>query len=82
MIGRIVEIAEDQRHLYMEHGFMVVVENTGERRILGRIPLDDIAAVIAHAHGVVYSNNLLVALAERNAPFVLCAAKHISGWKA
>ncbi|MCA3176957.1 MAG: type II CRISPR-associated endonuclease Cas1 [Burkholderiales bacterium] len=38
--------------------------------------LDDIAAVIANAHGLSYTNNLLVALAERGAPFVLCAANH------
>lgn len=48
----------------------------GERQELGQVPLDDIAAVIANAHGLSYSNNLLVALAERGAPFVLCAANH------
>jgi CRISPR-associated protein Cas1 len=45
-------------------------------RSLGQVPLDDIAAVIANAHGLSYTNNLLVALAERCAPFVLCAANH------
>jgi CRISP-associated protein Cas1 len=40
------------------------------------VPLDDIAAVIANAHGLSYTNNLLMALAERGAPFVLCAANH------
>ena len=40
------------------------------------MPLDDIAAVIANAHGLSYTNNLLVALAERCAPFVLCGANH------
>ena len=43
---------------------------------MGQIPLDDIAAVIANAHGITYTNNLLVALAERGTPFVLCAANH------
>ncbi len=60
----------------MHRGFMVVQESTGERKELGQIPLDDIAAVIANAHGMSYTNNLLVALAERCAPFVLCAANH------
>jgi len=32
--------------------------------------------VIASAHGITYSNNLLVALAERCAPVVFCAANH------
>jgi CRISPR-associated protein Cas1 len=73
MIGRVVEIAEDGRHLSLHRGFMVV-EAKGDE--LGRVPLDDIGVVIANAHGLSYSNNLLVALAERGAGFVLCGANH------
>lgn len=76
MIGRIIEIADDRRHLFMSRGFMVVQQADGERKELGQIPLDDIAAVIGNAYGISYTNNLLVALAERCAPFVLCAANH------
>jgi len=76
MLGRIVEIAEDRRHLNLLRGFMVVNDTADEGGELGRIPLDDISAVIANAHGVSYTNNLLVALAERCAPFVLCASNH------
>jgi CRISP-associated protein Cas1 len=76
MIGRIVEVADDRRHLHVNRGFMVVQDTEGERKELGQVPLDDIAAVIANAHGLSYTNNLLVALAERGAPFVLCAANH------
>jgi len=76
MIGRIVEVADDSRHLFMHRGFMVVQDSEGERKELGQVPLDDIAAVIANAHGLSYTNNLLVALSERGAPFVLCAANH------
>lgn len=76
MIGRIVEVADDRRHLSMHRGFMVVHDTEGERKELGQVPLDDVAAVIANAHGLSYTNNLLVALAERGAPFVLCAANH------
>jgi CRISP-associated protein Cas1 len=76
MIGRIVEVADDRRHLFVHRGFMVVQDTEGERKELGQIPLDDIAAVIANAHGLSYTNNLLVALAERGAPFVICAANH------
>lgn len=76
MIGRIVEVADDRRHLSMNRGFMVVQDTEGQRKELGQVPLDDIAAVIANAHGLSYTNNLLVALAERAAPFVLCAANH------
>ena len=76
MIGRIVEVADDRRHLFVHRGFMVVQDTEGERKELGQVPLDDIAAVITNAHGLSYTNNLLVALAERGAPFVLCAANH------
>jgi CRISPR-associated protein Cas1 len=76
MIGRIVEVADDRRHLFVHRGFMVVQDTEGERKELGQVPLDDIAAVIANAHGLSYTNNLLVALVERGAPFVLCAANH------
>lgn len=76
MIGRIVEVADDRRHLHVHRGFMVVQDTEGERKELGQVPLDDIAAVIANAHGLSYTNNLLVTLAERGTPFVLCAANH------
>jgi CRISP-associated protein Cas1 len=76
MIGRIVEVADDRRHLSMNRGFMVVKDTEGQGKELGQVALDDIAAVIANAHGLSYTNNLLVALAERGAPFVLCAANH------
>lgn len=74
MIGRIVEIAEDDRYLSVLRGFLVVSHQGNE---IGRVPLDDIAAVIGNAHGLIYSNNLLVELARRNAPFVLCAENHM-----
>ena len=76
MLGRIVEIADDKRHLHVLRGFLVVEEHGSSRQELGRVPLDDICAVIAHVNGITYTNNLLVALAERGIPFVLCAANH------
>lgn len=74
MIGRIVEVAEDNRHLSVERGFLVVSQDGSE---IGRVALDDIGAVIANAHGLTYSTNLAMALAERNAPFVLCGPNHM-----
>lgn len=80
MLGRIVEVANDRRHLSAERGFLRV-QDTGPGgvpigREVGRVPLDDIAALIANAHGLSYTNNLLVALAERGVPFVLCGPNH------
>lgn len=73
MLGRIIEIAQDGRRLSMERGFLVIRDHEAE---LARIPLDDIAAVIGNAHGLTYTNNVLVALAERNVPLVITAANH------
>lgn len=73
MIGRIIEIAGDSRYLSLRRGFLVV-SHKGEE--VGHTPIDDIAALIGNAHGLAYSNNLLVALAERGIPFVLCGAQH------
>lgn len=70
---RIVDIATDGRHLSAYRGFMVVSEDGTE---VGRIPLDDVAAVIIHAHGVTWTTSLLVALAERGAVMVACGTNH------
>lgn len=74
MTGRIVEIAEDGRHLALSRGFMVV---KAEGEELARVPLDDIGAVLVNAHGTSYSNNLILALAERGAAMVLCGSNHL-----
>ncbi|MGJ5177476.1 type II CRISPR-associated endonuclease Cas1 [Bradyrhizobium oligotrophicum] len=70
---RIVDIATDNQHLSAHRGFLVV---TRDREEAGRVPLDDVAAVIVHAHGVTWSTNLVVALAERGALMVLCGPNH------
>jgi CRISP-associated protein Cas1 len=70
---RIVDIATDSQHLSAYRGFLVVSK---DREEIGRIPLDDVAAVIIHAHGVTWSTNLVVALAERGALMVLCGSNH------
>jgi CRISPR-associated protein Cas1 len=74
MIPRVVEIAGDNRHLSLSRGFLVIAEGREE---VGRVPLDDIAVLLANAHGLTYSNNLLVELARRGAPLVLCGANHM-----
>jgi CRISPR-associated protein Cas1 len=76
MLGRIVEVSNDKRHLSLYRGFMLVHSTAEDRQEVGRVALDDITALIANAHSLSYTNNLLVALAERGAPFVLCAANH------
>ena len=58
MVGRLVEIADDRRHIFVMRGFLVVQE-TGKAKVeLGRIPLDDIDAVIANAYGAWRSKSM------------------------
>jgi CRISPR-associated protein Cas1 len=73
MLGRIVELAQDDRYVCIDRGFLVVKQRGTE---CGRVPLDDISAVVGNAHGLVYSNNALTALAERGAPIVICSSNH------
>lgn len=72
-MDQIIDIASDGRHLSRDRGFLRVTEDGKE---LGRVPLDQVAGVMVHAHGTTWSTSLLVELAERGAPVVLCAANH------
>jgi len=73
MLRRILEIAEDDQYLSVDRGFLVVRKGD---EIRGRIPLDDIGALIGNAHGLVYSGNALNALASRGTPTVICGSNH------
>lgn len=68
-MNRVIEIAEDGRHLSVKDGFLCIRQK-GEA--LGQVPLDSVLAVIANAHGLSYTNNALVALAQHTIPLVVC----------
>lgn len=72
-MDQIVDISQDGRHLSRDRGFLKVEE---QGQTIGLVALDQIAAVIVHAHGVTWTNSLLVELADRGAPVVFCAANH------
>lgn len=73
MIGRIIEIQSDGRYLHCDRGFLVIKEGDHEQ---ARVPIDDIGAIIGNAHGLTWSNELLVRLSERGAPVVLVNKQH------
>jgi len=75
---RIIEISSDQRHLHVDRGFLVIESHRSGEAEVGRVPLDEIAAVITNANGITYSNNLLVELADRGVPLVVCGANHVA----
>jgi len=70
-MDRIVDISSDGVHLNRERGFLSVRKDGAD---LGRIPLDDIAAIIMNAHGITISNNLIFSCGERGIVIVSCAA--------
>ena len=70
-LGRVVEINEEGRHLSKERGFLVV--QCGREEV-GRVPLDDLMAVMATARGTSVSVALLSALADRGVPFIVPGA--------
>ncbi len=75
-MGRIIEVASNHRHLRAERGFLVI-EDSLEKRVIGRIPIDEISAVMAHGYQISYSNEILVRLVERSVPLVLSNDRHL-----
>lgn len=55
-----------------DRGFLLIQCRGAE---LGRVPLDDIDAVLATAHGVTLTTGAIAALAERGTPLVICNQK-------
>ncbi len=72
-MDRIVDIATDGLHLSAHRGFLLVEQDRAE---VGRVALDDVHALIIHAHGVTWTGNLVARLAERGAPLVFCNNHH------
>jgi len=72
-MDRIVDIATDGHHLSAHRGFLLVEKDGDE---IGRVALDDVHAVIVHAHDVTWSGALVARLAERGAPIVFCGSNH------
>lgn len=72
-MDRIIDIASDGRHLARERGFLTVSDAEGA---VTRIALDEVSAVIVHAHGITWTQSLLARLGEQGVPVVMCGADH------
>lgn len=72
-MDQILDITQDGRHLARDRGFLTVSEGSST---IARVPLDQVAAVLAHAHGITWSNSLLAALADQGTPVVICGSNH------
>jgi len=74
MISRVIDIETEGCSLDRFRGFMTVVANGSEK---GRVPLDDIGALLCHARRITYTNSLFVELAARNVTAVICDRNHL-----
>jgi len=71
VIHRVVDIQEPGQHAHLERGFLVVSK---EHEEIGRVPLDDIAALIFSGQGNSVSTNLLAELSARSICAIFCSA--------
>jgi len=72
-LGIVVEVSDGGRHLSKDRGFLVV--STGGEEA-GRVPLDDIAAVLLMSHGTTVSVALLAELCERGVATSIGGSNH------
>ena len=73
MIGGLVEVAAERRHLHKFRGFLQARE--GEQEI-GRVALDKIESLVVSAQSATVSKALLVALADQGSVTVLTDARY------
>ena len=72
--GQFVEITQPNIHLSLYRGFLQIHK---EKKLVGRVPLDDILGVVVTGHGCSHSSNILVALAEKNIPISICGSNFL-----
>jgi len=78
MNPRVIEINKNNRHLNLYRGFMRVMESKVE---VGRVAISDIGTLIINAHGISYSNDLIVALSKAKIPVVVSGSNFMPvGW--
>jgi CRISP-associated protein Cas1 len=70
---RVVDIETDNLFLSVHRGFLTIHAAEEER---GRIALDDIGALIVHAHGTTWSTTVFTRLSDRGVPVVICGPNH------
>lgn len=76
MIGRIIDVETDGLSLSIHRGFVLVTETNSDRREVGRVPINDVDALIIHANSIMISNTLTVRLATQGSPIVYCNPFH------
>lgn len=73
MAAYILELSEKNRYVHISRGFIVISEGPTE---LGRVPVDDVLAVILSGEDVTVSKRFLAHVAEMNIPVVICGVNY------
>lgn len=68
MVGRILELAQDNLAIHKSRGFLSVRKQGNE---IGKAELDDIDAVLVSGQGLTWSNSALANLAAQNVPVTI-----------
>lgn len=74
MRDHIVEIETEGMHLSASRGFFIISNKSQE---VGKIPLDDIQAVIIAVQGASITSKAMTALAERGIPTIISGEKYL-----
>ena len=74
MSWRVIDLAEDGRHLHAQGQWVVVSHKSAE---VGRVPLVDLQSILVHAEYATYTHDLFRKLAESNIPLVVCDRTHL-----
>ena len=69
--GHFVEISKPNVYLSLYRGFLEISQS---KKLMGRVPLDDILALIITGYGCSHSSNVFVALADRGIPVSICGS--------
>lgn len=73
MAERIIEIEQDERHLSLDRGFLVVSSKEAET---AKIPIDDLLGIVIHAYSTSLTHHLIAELMNHNVAVVFCDRKH------
>ena len=69
MLGQIIEINSNGKHLSKHRGHLQVSENGV---VLGTVSFDTVLGIVITGHGCTHSSNLIAECANRGIPFVIC----------
>ncbi len=71
---RIIDIAQNDRHLTVKHQQLLVMQG---KEILAQFPFTDVHAIIIHGHGVSFTRTVLDLVGEHGIPLMICNKQHL-----